>query len=75
MFTWLKYIIGLSVEIPSSLHLTEAALKPILYLQTALAAGGRKKPPKVTVENKENLAGGQAFALSYLRRVDTTSGN
>lgn len=75
MFTRLKYIIDLSMEIPSSLHLTEAAVKPILYFQTALAVGGRKKPPKVTVENKEKLAGGQAFALNYLRRMDTPTGN
>lgn len=48
MFTWLKYMMGLSVEIPSSLILTEAAIKLSLYFLASLAAGGEEEPtPKV----------------------------
>lgn len=44
MFTWLKYMMGLFVEILSSLHLTEAVIKLILYFRMSLAAGGEEEP-------------------------------
>lgn len=68
MSTWLKCTIGLSMKTSSSLHLTKTAIKLILYFQTALAGGGEeKKKPRTLVENKEKLARGQVFVLSYLR--------
>lgn len=75
MFAWLENMIGLSVEIPSSLPLTEAAVKRVLYVQTSLAAGGETQTPKVLVEHKEKLAGSQVFALWYLGQMDTPTGD
>lgn len=59
------------MKTPSSLHLTETAMKLILYLQTALAGGGegekKNQKTRVLVENKKKLARSQVFVLSYLR--------
>lgn len=61
------------MKTPSSLHLTETAMKLILYLQTALAGGGegeKKKTKNQSFSGEQEKAGPESGVRPELSEID-----